>query len=230
VETPATFVAFDVLVRGAEDVRTRPFLERRRVLEELFAHAKAPLVLTEVTDDARRAAAWLDARDGIDGVVAKHRDLRYEPGVRAMVKVKRERTADCVVAGFRWDLDRPVPRTLLLGLYDDGGVLRHVGIVSSTPQSRRQALLEHVAPYVVELSGHPWERGFQLGGSPTGKLPGAAGTWTPDMTQDWVPLAPELVCEVAYDQVDSLRFRHPARFRRWRPDLDPAACTLAQLA
>jgi ATP-dependent DNA ligase len=230
VETPASFIAFDVLAHGTRDVRGLAFVERRRLLEELLAGAQPPLALTELTDDEQRAAAWLDARNGIDGVVAKHRDLRYEPGVRAMIKVKRERTVDCVVAGFRWLHDRPLPRTLLLGLYDDGGALQHVGIVSSIPQARRRALLEHIAPYVVELAGHPWEHGFLLGGGSTGKLPGAAGRWTPDMDQDWVPLAPELVCEVAYDQVDRFRFRHPARFRRWRPDLDPRGCTLAQLS
>jgi len=229
-ETPASFIAFDVLAHGARDVQELPFVERRRLLEQLFAGAEPPLALTDVTDDERRAAVWLDARNGIDGVVAKHRDLRYEPGVRAMIKVKRERTVDCVVAGFRWLRDRPLPRTLLLGLYDDDAALQHVGIVSSIPQSRRRALLEHIAPYVVDLEDHPWQHGFLTGGGATGKLPGAAGRWTPDMDQDWVPLAPELVCEVAYDQVDRFRFRHPARFRRWRPDLDARACTLAQLA
>jgi ATP-dependent DNA ligase len=229
-ETPASFIAFDLLVHGTRDLQELPFVERRRLLERLLAGVRPPLALTEVTDDERRAAAWLDARNGIDGVVAKHRDLRYEPGVRAMIKVKRERTVDCVVAGFRWLHDRPLPRTLLLGLYDDNGALQHVGIVSSIPQSRRRALLEHIAPYVVELEGHPWQEGFLVGGGSTGKLPGAAGRWTPDMDQDWVPLRPELVCEVAYDQVDGFRFRHPARFRRWRPDLDARGCTLAQLA
>jgi ATP-dependent DNA ligase len=229
VETPASYVAFDVLALGGDDVRATPFVERRRLLEELFAEAEPPLLLTEVTDDERRAVAWLGGRNGIDGVVAKHRDLLYEPGARAMVKVKRERTADCVVAGFRWLNDRPLPRTLLLGLYDDAGALQHVGIVSSIPESRRRALLEHIAPYVVELEGHPWAQGFLVGGGSTGKLPGAAARWTPEMAQDWVALAPKLVCEVAFDQVDGFRFRHPARFRRWRPDLDPRSCTLAQV-
>jgi ATP-dependent DNA ligase len=229
-ETPASFIAFDVLAHGNRSVQELPFVERRRLLEQLFAAAQPPLALTEVTDDERRAAAWLDLRNGIDGVVAKHRDLRYEPGVRAMIKVKRERTVDCVVAGFRWLHDRPLPRTLLLGLYDEDAALQHVGIVSSISQSRRRALLEHLAPYVAELEGHPWQHGFLTGGGATGKLPGAAGRWTPDMDQDWVPLRPELVCEVAYDQVDRYRFRHPARFRRWRPDLDARGCKLAQLA
>jgi ATP-dependent DNA ligase len=230
VETPASFVAFDVIVYGGDDVRAQPFLARRQLLERLFAGAVAPLALTELTDDEGRAAAWLEGRNGIDGVVAKHRDLRYEPGARAMVKVKRERTADVVVAGFRWLTDRPLPSSLLLGLYDDGGALRHIGVASSFAADRRRALLEEIAPYVVELAGHPWEHGFLLAGGSTGKLPGAAGRWTPEMEQDWLPLAPVLVCEVAFDQVDGYRLRYPARFRRWRPDLDPGACTLAQLA
>jgi ATP-dependent DNA ligase len=229
-ETPASFVAFDLIACGGEDLRGYPFLQRRRRLEDLFAGAEPPLLLTELTDDEQRAAEWLDAGQGIDGVVAKHRDLRYEPGARAMVKVKRERTADCVVAGFRWLVDRPLPSSLLLGLYDNDGALRHIGIASSFPRARRRALLEEISPYVVELSGHPWEHGFLLAGAPTGKLPGAAGSWTPDMTQDWVPLAPVLVCEVAFDQVDSCRLRHPARFRRWRPDLEARSCTMDQLA
>ena len=230
IETPASFVAFDLIAHGADDVRAEPFLARRHLLEQLFADAEPPLVLIEMTDDEERAAAWLDAHNGIDGVVAKHRDLRYEPGARVMVKVKRERTADCVVAGFRWLVDRPLPSSLLLGLYDDEGALRHIGIASSFSAARRRTLLEEIAPHVVELEGHPWEHGFLLAGGPTGKLPGAAGRWTPEMAQDWQPLAPVLVCEVAYDQVDGYRLRHPARFHRWRPDLDPSACTLAQLA
>ena len=230
LETPAAFVAFDVVAHGADDVRSRPFRERRRLLEELLEDAQPPVRITELTDDEHRAAAWLDMRNGIDGVVAKHPELRYEAGARAMVKVKRERTADCVVAGFRWLPDRPLPRSLLLGLYDATNALQHVGIVSAIPESRRRALLEHLAPHVVDLRGHPWEQGFLLGGGSTGKLPGAAGRWTPEMTQDWVPLAPELVCEIAFDQVDGHRLRHPARFRRWRPDLDARTCTFAQLA
>jgi ATP-dependent DNA ligase len=231
VETPATFVAFDLIAHDADDVRAQPFRERRRLLEEVLREAEPPLRVTEVTGDERRAEAWLDARDGIDGVVAKHPELRYEAGVRAMVKVKRERTAECVVAGFRWLRDRPLPRSLLLGLYDEAHVLHHIGIVSAIPAARRRALLEHVAPHVVDLHGHPWQQGFLVGGGSTGKLPGAAGRWTPEMTLDWVPLAPELVCEVAFDRVDDgNRLRHPARFRRWRPDRDAQSCTLAQLA
>jgi ATP-dependent DNA ligase len=232
-ETPSQLIAFDLLAVGGTELSSQPFAERRRNLERLMAGTRAPLFVTPLTDDPKIAAAWLDRYQGggIDGVVAKHRELRYEPGRRSMVKVKHEHTAECVVAGFRVFADRPLPSSLLLGLYDDIGALRHVGIASAFSAARRRELLALLRPLVVPLAGHPWERGFQLAGSPTGRLPGAAGRWSPDeMEHDWVPVAPELVCEVAYDQVDDLRFRHPARFRRWRPDRDAATCTLDQLA
>jgi ATP-dependent DNA ligase len=231
-ETPASLIAFDLLARGSDDLRGRPFTERRRLLADLLEDARPPLFLTPVTDERDEAARWLARYQGggIDGVIAKHRQLPYEPGARAMVKVKHERTADCVVAGFRWFVDRPLPSSLLLGLYDDAGALCHIGIASSFSEARRRELLEEIGPYVSDLAGHPWEHGFLLSGGATGKLRGAAGRWSPEeMEQDWTPLAPVLVCEVAFDQVDGNRLRHPARFRRWRPDLDPQGCTLAQL-
>jgi ATP-dependent DNA ligase len=231
-ETPASLIAFDLLAYGDKDLRGRPFEQRRRLLAELVGGVEPPLFLTPVTAEVQEARRWLSRYQGggIDGVVAKHRDLEYEPGARAMVKVKQERTADCVVAGFRWFVDRPLPSSLLLGLYDEGGSIHHVGIASSFSEARRGNLLEELRPYVMDLAGHPWERGFLLGGGSTGKLPGAAGRWSPEeMEPDWTPLRPELVCEVAFDQIDARRFRHPARFRRWRPDLDPRDCTLDQL-
>ena len=230
-ETPAQLIAFDVLEIGGSDLRGLPFVERRRALERLLAHAAPPLVLTPITDDPDEAERWLDAaRSSIDGVVAKHRELRYEPGRRSMVKVKHERTADVVVAGFRVFVDRPLPSSLLLGLYDREHTLRHVGIASAFTETKRRELLDALRPLVVPLAGHPWERGFRVPGSPTGRLRGAAGAWDPEtMEQDRIAVAPRLVCEVAYDQLDDRRFRHPARFRRWRPDRDPATCTLDQL-
>jgi ATP-dependent DNA ligase len=226
-ETPASFVAFDLLAHGAEDLRERPFVERRRRLEELLRDAPPPLRVTPLTEEPARAAEWLDR---FEGVVAKHADLRYEPGRRAMVKVKRERTADCVVAGFRWLVDRPLPSSLLLGLYDDEERLRHVGLASAFSERLRHELLERLRPLRVPLAGHPWEHGFLLAGSPLGRLRGSAGRWAPDeMAQDWTPVAPELVCEISYGEVDGHRFRHPARFRRWRPDRDPGSCRLEQL-
>jgi ATP-dependent DNA ligase len=232
-ETPAELVAFDVLARDGEDMRERPFRERREVLCELLGDGPRPTVrATPATRDPAVAAQWLaGAGSGIDGVVAKAADLPYLAGARAMLKVKPERTADCVVAGFRPYVDRPMLSSLLLGLYDDVGELRHIGIVQSFTRERRRELLEELAPLRVSLSGHPWERGFLPGGGPTGRLAGAAGRWTPgEMALDWVPLAPERVCEVAYDQLDHARLRHPARFRRWRPDREAHSCTLDQLA
>jgi ATP-dependent DNA ligase len=134
------------------------------------------------------------------------------------------------VAGFRWLVDRPLPSSLLLGLYDDGGSLQHVGIASSFAEPLRRHLLEKLRPVVVPLHGHPWEHGFLTSGGPTGRLRGAAGRWSPEeMEQDWTPVAPELVCEVAFDQLDDHRLRHPGRFLRWRPDRDPRSCTFDQL-
>ena len=228
-ESPAMFVAFDLLAVGDEDLRARPFVERRERLTQLLAEARPPLFVTPLTDDTEIASAWLDrVAAGVDGVVAKPFDRPYEPGARAMVKVKRERSADCVVAGFRWLVDRPLPSSLLLALTDDGGQLRHVGVAASFGERARRTLLEELAPLAVPLEGHPWEHGFLVDGSLMGRLKGAAGRWTPDMGQDWVPVAPTRVCEVVYDHLDGDRFRHPVRFRRWRPDRDPASCTFEQ--
>jgi ATP-dependent DNA ligase len=231
-ETPASFVAFDLLSFGDDDIREEPFGERRSRLEALLAKPQPPVRLTPATDDPGVAARWLaGARgEGIDGVMAKSRDLRYREGDRAMVKVKRERTLDCVVAGFRWFVDRPALSSLLLGLYDPDGALRHIGVVTQFPERRRREILEQVAPLATPLEGHPWEQGFLVDGSPIGRLKGAAGSWRPEeMALDWVPLVPERVCEVSYDHLDRDRLRHPARFLRWRPDRDPRSCTFEQL-
>jgi ATP-dependent DNA ligase len=147
-----------------------------------------------------------------------------------MMKVKLERTADCVVAGLRLLVDRPGVSSLLLGLYGSAGELQHIGVVSSFTRARRRELLDELRDLVVPLEGHAWEHGFLTAGAPMGRLAGAAGRWSPDeMALDWVPLTPTRVCEVAYDQVDGSRLRHPARFRRWRPDREPRSCALGQL-
>jgi ATP-dependent DNA ligase len=231
-ETPSRFLAFDLLARGDEDLQHRPFEERRRMLEDVLAGDTGRIELTPATSDEAAASRWLDAPpgSGIDGVVAKRRDLRYEAGARRMVKVKRERTADCVVAGFRLYVDRPLLSSLLLGLYDEEDRLRHIGTVTAFTVKRRRELLDELAPLAVPLEGHPWEHGFLTGGSPMGRMAGAAARWSPaEMELDWIPLAPERVCEVAFDQLDHDRLRHPARFRRWRPDRDPRSCRLEQL-
>jgi ATP-dependent DNA ligase len=230
-ETPALFVAFDVVRIGDDDLHETPFVERRRRLERLFALVADPLALTPIADDAAEAERWLErfAGGGIDGVVAKRRDLPYLPGERVVLKVKREHTADCVVAGFRWLVDRPAIGSLLLGLYDGDRALRHVGVVSSFTEAARRTFLEELSPLAIPLAEHPWAEGFLIERSPLGRLKGAAGRWTPDMVFDWLPLRPERVAEVAYDRFDGDRFRHPARFLRWRPDRDPASCTFDQL-
>jgi ATP-dependent DNA ligase len=227
-ETPAWLIAFDILARGDEDLRVRPFAERRQELERLFSGARAPLILTPITTEVEVAERWLHAGRGIDGVVAKDPSVAYRPGERALVKVKQERTADCVVGGFRLFEDRPLPSSLLLGVYGGDGELRHVGLASSFAEAERPRLLETLSPLAIPLEQHPWENGFLLEGSPMGRMKGAAAKWTPEMGLDWIPVAASLVCEVAYDHLDGDRFRHPARFRRFRPDREPRSCTFEQ--
>jgi ATP-dependent DNA ligase len=231
-ETPARYIVFDLLGRGPLDLRERPLSERRAALTELLRAPEPPLHLSPITDDVEHVTRWLelDPGGGIDGVVAKRPEDPYRSGVRAMVKVKREQTADCVVAGARLRLDTPGISSLLLGLYDDDGELRHVGVSSAFSDRRRRELLRELRPYVTNIEGHPWEQGFLLAGGPTGRLRGAAARWSAaEMELDWIPLTPGLVCEVAYDHLDLDCFRYPARFRRWRPDRDPHSCLLDQL-
>jgi ATP-dependent DNA ligase len=230
-EAPASYVAFDLLAVGSEDLTNHPFEDRRARLEELFRGAPPPVFITPATDDRNTAMEWFQRfrGAGVDGVVAKERGLRYQPGRRAMVKVKHERTADCVVAGLRLFADRPVLSSLILALYDDEDQLRHVGVVTQLPARDRVAFLEELAPLVTPLDEHPWRHGFVISRSPLGRLKGSAARWTPEMDHDWVPLRPERVCEVGFDQVDVDRFRHPARFRRWRPDRDPRSCRIQQV-
>jgi ATP-dependent DNA ligase len=221
--TPANYVIFDLLNDPG-----RPFADRRRALEMLAL--RPPLTLTPITRDPAVARGWLYGGKGIDGIVAKRRDQRYEPGRRGWIKVKTQRTADCVVAGFRPLLESGGVASLLLGLFE-GEALVHVGVSSQFTTARRRALFAELLPLAMPLRGHPWERGFNLGRSPMGRLPGSAGRWVArEMLQDWVPVQPMRVCEVAYDKLDGFRFRHPARFLRWRPDRDAKSCSMDQLA
>jgi ATP-dependent DNA ligase len=228
-ETPASFVAFDLLATD-QDLRGEPFGRRRAVLEEVLADAPGPVSVTPSTADPTAAAAWLDAvpRGGIDGVVAKDVTAAYEPGRRTMVKVKQARTADCVVAGLRLQADAPAVASLLLALYDEDGELRHVGVASSFTARRRRELVDELEPLAVPLVDHPWAGGFALEGGAAGRLAGSAARWAPGMELDWEPLRPERVCEVSYTHVDRRRLRHPARFVRWRPDRDARSCTFDQ--
>jgi len=231
-ETPAQLIAFDLVSEGSDDLRETRFEERRVRLERLLSDPPDGLRLTPITDDAEVAQDWLSRFEGggIDGVMAKRRDLHYQPGARAMTKVKNERRADCVVAGFRVYVDaEDEVASLLLGLYDDRRELEHVGVASSMRRELRLRLFDELRPLIVPLQGHPWEHGYLIGGGALGRLPGSAGRWTPDMEHDWIPVRPERVAEVAYEQLDDFRFRHPARFRRWRPDRDPLSCSIEQL-
>jgi ATP-dependent DNA ligase len=230
-ETPARFIAFDAIWRGGRDLRTAPFRTRRAQLIDVTANASVRLVATPQTHDVGEAMGWLAAPDGagIDGVVAKDPDAPYEPGRRSMIKVKTRRTLDAVVAGYRWMMERHAIGSLLLGLYDDDGSLRHIGVASSFSEAARAQFLDELSPSALPLGEHPWAEGFLISPSPLGRLKGAAGRWTPDMAMDWVPIRLDRVCEVEYDRFDGDRLRHPARFLRWRPDRDPESCTFDQL-
>jgi ATP-dependent DNA ligase len=231
-ETPARFVAFDLL--GVDGVSTlaRPQAERRAALERLLSAARPPLHLTPMTRDRAEAERWLAQFEGagLDGVIAKLESAPYQPGKRAMLKIKHVRTADCVVAGFRWYKDRTdAVGSLLLGLYDEAGVLQHVGVTSSFTLAMRQQLLAELAPLRENaFAGHPWrDRGAAAGDAQ--RMPGAQSRWSAGKDLAWEPLRPERVCEVKYDHLQGARFRHATTFLRWRTDKPPAACRYDQL-
>ncbi len=223
-ETPSSFVAFDVLAVGDEDLRKTPFGERRRRLEAAFGGASTPVFVTPMTDDPAVARDWFERFEGagLDGVVAKRDELPYQPGVRSMVKIKHLRTADCVVGGFRWNKGeegRSVG-SLLLGLYDGEGVLHFVGHTSSFKADEKRALASFLEPYVSEDEGEGFGRG---------RTPGAPSRWTQGKDMTWIRLRPELVCEVTFDYLQGdHRFRHASTFQRWRTDKPPRACTFDQ--
>jgi ATP-dependent DNA ligase len=229
--TPASLVAFDLLALDSRDLRGEPLRERRATLEQVLAGCRPPVHLTPATTDLSVAEDWFTRFEGagLDGVVAKSLELPYRHDERVMVKVKHERTAECVVAGFRWHKSGGVVGSLLLGLYDRHGVLHHVGVTASFTMARRRELVEELAAYRMEdLSQHPWRHwaGDQV---PEGRVPGAPSRWNAGKDLRWEPLRPELVCEVAYDHLQGDRFRHGTTFRRWRPDRRPESCTYDQL-
>ena len=226
--TPASFVAFDILALGDRDLCDAPYRERRELLEETLRSSSPPVHLTPVTSDPDVAADWFSRFEGagLDGVVAKPADLRYLPDKRAMFKVKHERTADCVVAGFRWHKEGGVVGSLLLGLYDETGVLHHVGVASGFTAARRRELVAELEPLrAAAAEGHPWLKGAAA----SSRLPGGISRWSAGKDMSWEPLQAELVCEVGYDHLQEQRFRHGTSFRRWRPDRQPASCTYTQL-
>lgn len=238
-QTPVSLVVFDVLALGDEEVATRPLAERLAVLDGLGLDG--PQVhATPRTHDAATARRWFDVFEGagLDGVVAKPLDAPYQPDKRAMLKIKHERTADVVLAGYRLHktstAERPLLGSMLLGLHDDGGHLQFVGVAASFPTARRAALVEELAPLVVapgspEADAHPWA-GWENPASETGeRRPGAQSRWSAGKDLSFTPLRPERVLEVAYDHMEGTRFRHTAQLRRWREDRDPASCTFEQL-
>ncbi|WP_413450342.1 ATP-dependent DNA ligase [Georgenia phoenicis] len=231
-ETPASFVAFDLLALGDEDLTGLPMAQRRERLESALGSAQAPVHLTRATTDTALAREWLDLFEGagLDGVVSKPLDLTYQPNKRLMLKTKHERTADCVLAGFRWHKSGDVVGSLLLGLYDDGGRLQHVGVASSFTMKRRAELVEELEPLrLAEGEDHPWADWQDASAHERNRLPGAQSRWSAGKDLSFVPLRPERVLEVAYDHMEGTRFRHSAQFRRWRPDREPGSCGYEQL-
>jgi ATP-dependent DNA ligase len=232
-ETPALFIGFDLLAIGDENLMERGFGERRKRLEQAMAGAGPSYRLTPATTDPALAEQWFEIFEGagLDGIVSKRVDLPYAPDQRVMTKVKHERTADCVVAGYRWHKTGSVIGSLLLGLYNDRGALQHVGVAGAFSMTRRRELVDELAPYALkDGEDHPWAEwaSYAREGGPD-RMPGAISRWNAKKDLSFVPLRPELVCEVAYEHMEGDRFRHTAQFRRWRPDRDPASCGYDQL-
>ena len=231
-ETPAAFVAFDLLASGGRDLRAAPLAERRALLERALADVGPPIHVTPMTRDRAVACEWLSRFEGagLDGVIAKPEQGTYEPGKRAMLKVKHARTADCVVAGFRWHKNGKQLRvgSLLLGLYDQHGSLHHVGVTSSfTMAMRKELALELEALREHAFDAHPWREWAGSEGST--RMPGGQSRWSAGKDLSWEPVRIERVCEVKYDHMQGPRFRHAATFRRWRADKRPSDCRYDQL-
>jgi ATP-dependent DNA ligase len=236
-ETPASYVAWDLLAIGDEDLREVPLEQRRARLEEVLGEVKAPVHLSPATRDRALAEDWFNRFEGagLDGVMAKRLDSPYRAGERTMIKVKHSRTADCVVAGFRWHKNGPgtMVGSLLLGLFDDAGQLHHVGVTSAFTNKVRKELVDELAPLRENaLEDHPWrgwaeaEHQARADGQ---RMPGAASRWSSGKDLSWEPLRPERVVEVAFDHMQGTRFRHGARFLRWRFDKPPSECRYDQL-
>jgi ATP-dependent DNA ligase len=232
--TPASFIAFDALALGGRDLRAIPQGERRALLEQALAGIERPVHLTPMTRDPVVATEWLSRFEGagLDGVIAKPQLGTYEPGKRAMIKVKHARTADCVVAGFRWHKEGKNERigSLLLGLFDHAGALHHVGVTSSFTMAVRKQLAEELAPLRENaFQNHPWREWAEAGGGETQRMPGGQSRWSAGKDLSWEPLRIERVCEVKYDHMQGQRFRHGAVFQRWRLDRQPGDCRYDQL-
>jgi len=231
-ESPSSFVAFDLLAVDGTSLLAEPQHQRRAKLEALLSSSAPPVYLTPATRDRSVAAEWLERFEGagLDGVIAKPADARYEPGKRAMFKIKHARTADCVVAGFRWHKSGgDKVGSLLLGLYDDKGALHHVGVTSSFTMEKRKALAAELQPLRKNaLTAHPWRSWAETEGSAQ-RMPGGQSRWSAGKDLSWEPLRIERVCEVKYDHLQGDRFRHATTFLRWRPDKPPSECRYDQL-
>jgi ATP-dependent DNA ligase len=230
-QTPAKFVAFDLLALGDEDLTGEPFAERRARLEKALAHAQPPIHLTNATADHGTAQRWFHEFEGagLDGVIAKPLDGLYQPNKRAMFKIKHERTVDCVLAGYRVHKSGPDRiGSLLLGLYNDDGELANVGVAGSFSMQRRQELFEELQPLVTTFDEHPWAWAKQEEGTRTPRN-SEGSRWSGGKDLSFTPLRPERVVEVKYDHMEGERFRHTTQFARWRRDRDPRSCTYEQL-
>jgi ATP-dependent DNA ligase len=231
-ETPSSFVAFDLLAVEGRTLMTAAQAARRAALEQLLQKVKPPVYLTPVTRDPAVALDWLTRFEGagLDGVMAKPESGTYQPGKRAMIKVKHSRTADCVVAGFRWHKSgKDAIGSLLLGLYDKSGVLQHVGVTSSFTMAMRRQLAKELAPLRENaMEGHPW-RNWASAAAESSRMPGAQSRWSAGKDLSWEFLRIERVCEVTYDHMQADRFRHASIFQRWRPDKRPQSCDFDQL-
>jgi ATP-dependent DNA ligase len=231
--TPSAFVAFDLLAAGGADLRGEAQEKRRAALERLLGSVRPPIYLTPMTRDRETAADWLQRFEGagLDGVMAKPAAGVYEAGKRAMFKIKHSRTADCVVAGFRWHKQgRDLVGSLLLGLYDRKGTLHHVGVTSAFTMAYRRALVEELAPLRANaLDHHPWREWADAESHLEKRMPGGQSRWSAGKDLSWEPVRAERVCEVKYDHMEGDRFRHAAVFLRWRPDKAPRECGYDQL-
>jgi ATP-dependent DNA ligase len=229
-QTPASFVAFDLLALGDDDLTRRPLAERRAALEDALAGAAVPVYVTPATHDYDLARHWFDQFEGagLDGLIAKRLDLRYQPDKRVMTKIKHERTADCVVAGYRAYKSSPdAIGSLLLGLYDDRGVLVSVGVVGAFPMARRRELFTELQPLVTTFDDHPWAWARQEEGERTPRK-SETSRWNAGKDLSFTPLRPQRVVEVRYDYLEGVRFRHTTQFVRWRADREPRSCTYDQ--
>ncbi|MFG3475560.1 ATP-dependent DNA ligase [Streptomyces sp. NPDC047980] len=230
--TPAGFVAFDLLALGDDSLLDTPLAERRAALVEALSGAREPVYVAPATTDTTVAEQWFEQYEGagLDGVIAKPLDLPYRSDARLMYKIKHERTADVVVAGYRFHKSGPVVGSLLLGLYDSEGALQHVGVCAAFSMKRREELVAELEPLLLaDVSEHPWARWAEEEAHESARLPGAPSRWSGKKDLSWVALRPDRVVEVAYDHMEGDRFRHTAQFRRWRPDRTPESCTYAQL-